>query len=238
MAFNFPDSGFAIVPGVFSIVELEEICSVIASSDQQGETFRQAKDVFAIRQLMTTLPGLVPLVFNTSLKKIFDQVAKPGYFLVKSIFFDKPADSNWYVPLHQDLTISVDRKYDLPGYGLWTQKHRQYAVQPPVEILENIVTIRIHLDDTDAFNGALHVIPGSHRNGICRKETLKRAPGDEVVCSMNAGAVMVMRSLLMHSSGRTTNQKRRRVLHLEFSSVELPAPLQWSEKLLWPDSNR
>ncbi len=62
------------------------------------------------------------------------------------------------VAWHQDLTISVNKKLDLPGYGPWTIKQDQYAVQPPLEILENIFTIRIHLDDTDEKNGALRVI--------------------------------------------------------------------------------
>ena len=38
-------------------------------------------------------------------------------------------------------------------------------VQPPTAILEQMLTVRIHLDRTDESNGALKVIPGSHRQG-------------------------------------------------------------------------
>jgi hypothetical protein len=42
--------------------------------------------------------------------------------------------------------------------------------------------------------------------------------------------MMVMRPLLLHSSSRTTNQQKRRVIHLEFSNQQLPEGLQWAEK--------
>jgi ectoine hydroxylase-related dioxygenase (phytanoyl-CoA dioxygenase family) len=41
-----------------------------------------------------------------------------------------------------------------------------------LDILENIYTIRIHLDDTDENNGALKVVPKSHAKGIYRPETI------------------------------------------------------------------
>jgi hypothetical protein len=81
---------------------------------------------------------------------------------VKSIYFDKPETSNWYVSYHQDLTISLDKKVQIRNYGPWTSKSNQFAVQPPIEILENIFTIRIHLDYTNEQNGALKIIPKSH----------------------------------------------------------------------------
>jgi hypothetical protein len=36
--------------------------------------------------------------------------------------------------------------------------------------------------------------------------------------------------LLFHSSGRTQNNARRRVVHIEFSRCILPGGLQWSER--------
>ena len=38
-------------------------------------------------------------------------------------------------------------------------------VQPPVEILSGMLSIRVHLDETPESNGALRVIPGSHLLG-------------------------------------------------------------------------
>ncbi|UZJ63879.1 phytanoyl-CoA dioxygenase family protein [Sphingobacterium sp. KU25419] len=70
--------------------------------------------------------------------------------------------------LSSDLTISVDKKLEIENFGPWTTKQNQYAVQPTIDLLENMMTIRIHLDDTDEHNGALKVIPKSHSKGIYR----------------------------------------------------------------------
>jgi ectoine hydroxylase-related dioxygenase (phytanoyl-CoA dioxygenase family) len=134
--------------------------------------------------------------------------------VVKSIYFDKPEQSNWFVAYHQDLTISVDRKLSLEGFGPWTVKQDQFAVQPPFEVLEKGFTIRIHLDDTDQHNGALNVIPKSHLKGIYRPETIDWTSEKEVSCAVPAGGIMIMKPLLLHSSARTTNGKRRRVIHI------------------------
>jgi ectoine hydroxylase-related dioxygenase (phytanoyl-CoA dioxygenase family) len=108
-------------------------------------------------------------------------------------------------------------------------KQNQYAVQPPPEILQNNFTIRIHLDDTDEKNGALRVIPGSHGNDICRPKAVDLLQEKEISVVVPKGGIMLMRPLLFHASGRTTNNKRRRVIHIEFSNSQLPPPLQWSE---------
>lgn len=150
---------------------------------------------------------------------------------MKSIYFDKPETSNWYVAWHQDLTISVDKRIDIEGFGPWTVKQNQFAVQPPVELLEHIVTLRIHLDDTDRDNGALRVIQGSHLWKICRPETIVEEQKAAVSCDVSAGGVMLMKPLTMHSSGRTVNKKKRRVIHIELASATLPEGLQWTEKL-------
>jgi hypothetical protein len=40
-----------------------------------------------------------------------------------------------------------------------------------------------------------------------------------------------MRPLLLHVSNRTTNNKKRRVVHIEFSKTELAQGLDWGEKM-------
>ncbi|MNX58738.1 Phytanoyl-CoA dioxygenase (PhyH) [compost metagenome] len=96
--------------------------------------------------------------------------------------------------------------------------------------MENIVTIRIHLDDTDAENGALNIIPGSHNKGIYRPETIDWSMEQEKNCPVPEGGIMIMKPLLLHSSKRTSNNKRRRVIHIEFSSIELANNLCWAER--------
>jgi hypothetical protein len=226
------EDGFTIIDAVYSDAEIEALLSLINRADPSKDTFRKSTGLFAIRQFLKEVPATVPLIFNQSLKRIMSDIFGTEFFPVKSVYFDKPEDSNWFVAYHQDLTISVAEKVEMPGYGPWTVKQDQFSVQPPLEILQNNLTIRIHLDDTDEFNGALKVINASHRKGIHRAETMDLKKETQSFCRVKKGGIMIMKPLLMHASERTTNQHKRRVLHIEFSSASLPKELSWSEKIL------
>jgi ectoine hydroxylase-related dioxygenase (phytanoyl-CoA dioxygenase family) len=225
------EKGFTIINSVFSDDEIVKITGLILKADRSRNNFRKADDLFAVRQFLKEIPEIKNLVFNDTVKTIIKELFGEKYFAVKSIYFDKPETSNWPVGYHQDLMISVDKKLEIPGFGPWTTKENQFSVQPPLPILENIYTIRIHLDDTDENNGALKVIPGSHTKGIYRPETINLNTETERICAVEKGGIMVMKPLTLHGSNRTTNGKRRRVIHIEFSDMELPDELQWSERM-------
>ncbi|PSL45461.1 phytanoyl-CoA dioxygenase PhyH [Chitinophaga niastensis] len=221
--------GFIVIDNVFSASEIAAIIAAIAAADTSGPAFRKTSDLFAIRQLLKIIPGINKHVFTPGLQTLIQQIFGTDYFPVKSIYFDKPGQSNWFVAWHQDLTISIDKKLAIDNYGPWTVKQDQYAVQPPVDILESNFTIRIHLDDTDETNGALKVIPGSHLKGIYRAETIDFSTSPDVSCRVKKGGIMIMRPLLMHASGRSSNGHSRRVVHIEFTNRQLPEGLKWSE---------
>jgi ectoine hydroxylase-related dioxygenase (phytanoyl-CoA dioxygenase family) len=225
------EKGFSVIETIYTHDEVQRILEVIATTDTSKDTFRKSSDLFAIRQFLKEVPATFDLIFNDQLRAVIKEVAGDDFFVVKSIYFDKPEASNWYVAYHQDLTISVDRKIDIANFGPWTTKQNQFAVQPPTTILENITTIRIHLDDTDEHNGALRVVPQSHLKKIYRPETINWEEETEVSCSVKQGGLMLMKPLTLHSSGRTTNNKKRRVIHIELSNVELPDALQWAERI-------
>jgi ectoine hydroxylase-related dioxygenase (phytanoyl-CoA dioxygenase family) len=224
-------NGFTVIDNVFTDKEVDALIVLIQQTDSSNATFRKTKDLFAIRQFLKEVPDAIPAVFMPALMETINELFGEGYQVVKSIYFDKTGDSNWFVSYHQDLTISVKEKADVPEFGPWTVKQQQYAVQPPLTILETNFTIRIHLDETDEHNGALRVIPGSHSKGIYRPETIDWSKETEVSCNVRKGGIMIMRPLLLHASSRTSNNHKRRVIHIEFSNQALPAPLQWSELL-------
>jgi ectoine hydroxylase-related dioxygenase (phytanoyl-CoA dioxygenase family) len=226
--------GFTVINDVFPPAAVAALISCIEDADAVKDTFRRTKDLFAIRQFLKEVPDALPLIFTPALTEVIHTIFGSHYQVVKSIYFDKPGGSNWFVSYHQDLTISVKEKAVVEGFDPWTVKQEQFAVQPPLFILENNFTIRIHLDDTDENNGALRVVPGSHLKGIYRPETIDWEKEAEETCNVRSGGVMIMRPLLLHASSRTTNQQPRRVIHIEFSSLELPQPLQWSERISLP----
>ena len=223
--------GFTTIKNIYSTEEVQKIIATINQVDTSKDTFRKSNDLFAIRQFLKEVPETQKLIFNENLQKVISELFGKNYFVIKSIYFDKPETSNWYVSYHQDLTISVDKKIELDNFKFWTTKQNQFAVQPPIEILENIYTIRIHLDDTDENNGALKVIEKSHLKKIYRPENIDWKTEKETTCNVNKGGIMIMKPLTLHSSSRTTNNKKRRVIHIEFSDTNLPNGLNWSEKL-------
>jgi ectoine hydroxylase-related dioxygenase (phytanoyl-CoA dioxygenase family) len=223
--------GFAVTETIYTVDEIRALLAIIDNAEAEQPVFRKTAGLFAIRQFFKAVPSAVNVLLNASLRQLLDDVVGDGYQVVKAIYFDKPEGSNWFVSYHQDLRISVDRRDEFPGYARWTVKDDQFAVQPPLAILEDNITLRIHLDNTNIENGALRVIPGTQAAGISRPEKLDRDAVSEVCCEVPQGGVMLMRPLLMHASGRTVNQKPRRVVHIEFSRKSLPAGLEWSEFL-------
>ena len=228
---NILNNGFTIVDAIYTSEEVTTILTIIEAVDPSNPAFRKTDDLFAIRQFLKEVPEAASIIWNSNLKMLINSLFGKGYFAVKSIYFDKPELSNWFVAWHQDLTIVVDQKKDIPGYGPWTVKHNQFGVQPPLNILQDNFTVRIHLDDAGPDNGALKVIPGSHLKGIYRPETINWQAETETLCPVAAGGIMIMRPLLLHASNRTTNNQKRRVVHIEFSRADLPDGIDWAEKM-------
>jgi ectoine hydroxylase-related dioxygenase (phytanoyl-CoA dioxygenase family) len=225
------NTGFVTINNVFSDGEVEKIVQLIHQADTSRKTFRKSADLFAIRQFLKEVPDISKLILNDEFKLLIHSLFGSDHFIVKSIYFDKPEQSNWFVSYHQDLTISVDRKVELSNYIKWTVKQDQFSVQPPLDVLKQIYTVRIHLDDTDENNGALKVIPGSHLKGIYRPEDIDWVNETEHICEVLKGGVMIMKPLLLHSSSRTTNNSKRRVIHIEFCNQELNEELKWVERM-------
>lgn len=222
--------GFAVIPRLYAPAEITTLLHCLESAPVAGPNFRRSQDVFAIRNLVGEIPELLPLLHTPKLREVLAELFPAGCHLTKAIYFDKPAGSNWLVAWHQDLMINVAQRADQPGFGPWTAKTGWVAVQPPVWILENTVTLRLHLDDCDATNGALKVVPGSHRQGVVPPKAVAAQAATPSLCVVPAGGAMLMKPLLLHASSRSTSARPRRVIHLEFSSEELPAGLAWRER--------
>ncbi|MBY0425616.1 MAG: phytanoyl-CoA dioxygenase family protein, partial [Cytophagales bacterium] len=190
------ENGYTSLSNIYNSSEIDQLLFEIEHTNKSKDTFRHSKDLFAIRQFLKELPQTIELIFNENLRSIIKTMFGEDYFVVKSIYFDKPESSNWYVSYHQDLTISVDKKIEIENFGPWTVKQNQYAVQPPIDILENIFTVRIHLDDTDENNGALKVVPKSHLKKIYRADTIDWGTETETSCRIEKGGVMIMKPLL------------------------------------------
>ncbi len=195
-----------------------------AIADQCQPIFDSGERKFGIRDAIHLSPDLADLVDQTLLP-IARRYLHPHAFWVRSTLFDKPESSNWAVPWHQDVTIEVQARHEMEGFGPWSVKDGLISVQPPSAVLEKMLTLRLHLDDTDEENGALLVEPSSHLHGRLRIQDI--IAENPVTCSCRAGEILMMKPLLFHASNRSVCDRPRRVLHLDFAYETLPAPLVW-----------
>lgn len=155
-----------------------------------------------------------------------------GCRVVRSILFDKTPESNWLVPWHQDTTIAVKSKMEVAGFGPWSVKDDVQHVRPPANVLEQMLTLRVHLDDSGAENGPLLVVPKSHLGGILSDGAIDSETCDRhaVECSTDSGGAVLMRPLALHASRRAKRPEHRRILHLEYASKDaLTRGLEWAE---------
>lgn len=150
---------------------------------------------------------------------------------VKATLFDKAVDTNWRIQWHQDRAIAIKERLAVPGYGPWSSKAGTQHVEPPAEVLAQMLAIRIHLDECGAENGPLRVIAGSHRAGKLTDRQVAEAvavAGNSIVdVTVRRGGIVLMRPLLVHSSSIARAAAHRRVLHIEFAPLEVISPLKW-----------
>lgn len=150
---------------------------------------------------------------------------------VQCTLFRKSASRNWKVALHQDLSIPVAAPVADPRLRAWSRKQARHFVQPPAELLERLLAVRLHLDDCGADDGPLRVVAGSHRHGRLDPAAAAalRAARGETACTAGRGDLLIMRPLLLHASSKATRPAgRRRVLHFLFGPREIGYSLHWS----------
>lgn len=200
-----------------TLAELQRLLDVPLESGRGG-----------VRHIEQRIPAVAALAAGPLLQALLEGTLPAPPRLVRAILFDKTPANNWLVTWHQDRTLAMARRCDREGWGPWTLKDGTWHVQPPEAVLQQMVSVRLHLDAADEHNGCLQVVPGSHRNGVLpASASLAPAAATVRVVTAPAGSALVMRPLLLHASTRSTSGRRRRVLHLEYCShpsvFELPS---------------
>ena len=213
------EHGCELVTGLIDEKERQQLLDAVGAVDAAG------------RRNMLAVPAIEALARSEKLLNLVRLHTGESPRPVRAIWFNKSADANWLVAWHQDLAIAVRERVDVPGFGAWSVKEGVPHVQPPVEVLQRMLTVRVHLDDADGENGALQVMAGTHRLGRLSAEQIVAAREErgETLCAAAAGDALLIRPLLLHASGRSTSERPRRVLHLEYAGQELPGGLEWQE---------
>ena len=188
-----------------------------------------------MRFLLRDFASVRALAVSEPVSRVARAMVGDGAVAVRGLFFDKTPGANWSVLWHQDRTIAVSRRVEYAGFGPWSEKDGVVHVQPPAELLNDMVAVRVHLDDCGPENGPLRVLPGTHAHGILSpgRITAFQQTGEPMLCLASAGDIVAFRSLLLHASSPATIAAHRRVVHIEFVAARraaLPGDLRWHER--------
>lgn len=215
--------GFEVIERVLSDQEAEHLLSLLIK--HKLEPLRGG-----IRRIEQLVPKVGSLAHSPTLLHIARAHLSGEPRLVRAIYFDKSPENNWYVTWHQDRTVAVSDRFEMEGWGPWSLKAGAWHVQPPIEVLQKMVTIRVHLDAATSANGCLKIAAGTQRLGLINSdEVLEQVDKHQVVyCEVPAGGAVVMRPHVLHGSEKSLTTTSRRVLHFEYSSFQLPKGIAWA----------
>ncbi|MFG0262656.1 MAG: phytanoyl-CoA dioxygenase family protein [Novipirellula sp. JB048] len=211
-----------------TVSHLLNVCRDVFDDDSNNARARSSRGhVYAARNLIESIPEVSTMWQSDVLLRFLRERLGDEVGLVRALFFDKPPDRTWALAWHKDTSIAVkDNSLASHSFSRPTVKAGVPHVIACDDVLRQMLTLRVHLDEVTDENGPLRVIPGSHVSSTSDGDGLNA----KVDVHAKAGDVLAMRPLISHSSGSSIpgTTRHRRILHLEFAaSSKLPDDIQW-----------
>ena len=94
-------------------------------------------------------PAVMEIAQDPRLLKIAQSTLGNQATPFRATFFDKSAQSNWLVVWHQDKALPLREKTEAEGWGPWSVKDGVRYAHAPASALNQILALRLHLDDPD-----------------------------------------------------------------------------------------
>lgn len=213
--------GFAIIPEVVSEGEIAELQVML---DQSGLPRSRAGMRHAMRNASVAALARSSILLARA-QEVLGSAAAP----FRATLFDKSPTSNWLVVWHQDTALPLRERREIPGWGPWSIKDGVNYAHAPSSALEQVLALRLHLDDSVAENGPLRVLPRTQNLGVLSDEQLHELSTkvDAIDCLVPRGGILAMRPLIVHASSKSKSEMPRRVLHIEYvASVLIAEGLQ------------
>lgn len=211
--------GYAVLPNAIGAGDLQAIEMPLAELALTGAGSRNLLEYAWCRRLA------VQLARTPAIREALPSAA----MAIQCTLFDKHAASNWLVALHQDLSVPVLERREHPELRGWSRKEGVDFVQPPKELLETLLIVRVHLDACDLDSGPIRIVPGSHRCGRLsgtEARQLRESHGERA-CVADPGDALLMRPLVLHASSKATKAAHRRVLHFVYGPHSPGYGLDW-----------
>src|ERR1700749_2351467 len=112
------NDGYAIREDVLSEQEIDELIDALERR-KDGNGLRRGGKVFAVPNLLD-IAEIRKVADSEPVRDLARAVLGGSAFPVRGILFDKIPEANWRVPWHQDVTIAVQGKAEVKGFGPWT----------------------------------------------------------------------------------------------------------------------
>jgi len=209
--------GFAILRRIFSAEFLDHTMSEVTRL-----ALRRSRA--GVRHALRLQP-VAKIATCPQLTQFAHEVLGPYAFPFRATFFEKTPATNWLVVWHQDTALPLCERSETRGWGPWSVKEGITYAHAPASVLEHVLALRVHFDDSTQENGPLRVLPGTHHSGVMSDDEIHAfsTTTSPVDCLVSKGGVVAMRPLLVHSSSKSRSGSSRRVLHIEYAASDLIA---------------
>ncbi|HXH19954.1 MAG TPA: phytanoyl-CoA dioxygenase family protein [Chitinophagales bacterium] len=216
MQYTIQNDGFVILKRVFSENQLAPVRNladeIVACCEKNfNDPFEKfllpnRADTGVLYDLIQHYPEFRELAANDTILDELEKVLGHDIVLYENSLVYKPKGKNNAVPWHQDF---INRRNEPIKYVAW-----------------------IALDNIQRENGAMKVIPGSHKKGFlpwyrvrgaAYHDLVKREYVEEdkaIYTELEAGDVMLFHQLLLHSSDLVASDKPRRAFRVSYQNLE------------------
>lgn len=207
------DQGYAIIQDVFAPAEMVEVAGKLADNSPQ-RTKAGARHIL-------NFPLVRDLAADPRMLAIARQFVGAAAVPFRATLFDKSPTANWLVVWHQDTALPLRQRVEGNDWGPWSTKAGVLYAHAPAWALEQVIALRVSLDDSLLTNGPLRVLPSTHRGGVYTDEQIEALAQSTtpVECVVASGGVVAMRPLIVHASSKSTDSQPRRVLHIEYAAT-------------------
>jgi ectoine hydroxylase-related dioxygenase (phytanoyl-CoA dioxygenase family) len=196
------DHGYSIIEGVFARTDMERVLEGL-SSTMLARTKAGARHVLGV-------PVVLDLAADPRMLIIATKFVGPGAVPFRATLFDKSRSANWLVVWHQDTALPLRRRFEDTTWGPWSSKAGVLYAHAPSWALEEVVALRVSLDDSSSTNGPLRVLPNTHLSGVLTDAAIEHlvrntTPMD---CVARSGGVVAIRPLTVHASSKSVDDHR------------------------------
>lgn len=240
---TYQDDGYLLLEGLISADQLTQMQATTDRLIEASRHVSQSNEVYDLdKGHGPDNPRLTRIKLPHKRDPIFEEVLKQSR--LTEVLTDL---------LGPDTTLITSKlNTKAPGGGAAVEWHQDWAFYPHTN--DNLLAFGVLLEDVDADNGPLMVIPGSHKgpilshhangvfSGAIDPEDTLFTPDKAVTLTGKAGSVSVHHARILHGSAPNTSQRARKILFFECAAGDAWPILgassyihELGQRLFWDD---